>query len=336
MGNIAFPGLNISLDVNRVAFGIFGKPIYWYAIIIACGLVLAVFYTLRRHKAFGITEDWLINFLFIAIPVGIIGARLYYVVFNLSLYQENPLEAFYIWEGGMAIYGAVIACVAAAYIYCKKTKVSFGALIDIGALGLLIGQAIGRWGNFINREAYGSVTDLPWRMTLTEYSTSSVIANVHPTFLYESLWNIMGFIVLHFYSKKRKFDGEIFLWYVVWYGIGRSIIEGLREDSLYLFGTGIRVSQLLAVLSAVVGIGILIYAYSKKKSYRLADHISETSQPDAESDTGKNSGIDDDSDICGCCSLTDDNIPDNETENETADDSVDEAAGDALNDTEDL
>ena len=262
---IAFPGLGLDFEISRVAFEIFGKPIFWYAIIIATGFLLAVFYGLKRSSEFSLSEDNIMNMLVLAVPFAIIFARVYYVVFNFSEYAGDPIRVLYIWEGGIAIYGAIIGAVIGALIYCRFAKVSFLDIADIGALGLLIGQAVGRWGNFVNAEAYGGVTDVLWRMELYDAAAGARIC-VHPTFLYESLWNALGFVLLHFYSKRKKFRGEIFLLYTAWYGLGRAFIEGMRQDSLYLFNTGIRVSQALAIIVLVASVGILIYNYVRKKT----------------------------------------------------------------------
>lgn len=258
--HIAFPGFGLDFEISRVAFEIFGRPIYWYAIIIAAGFLLAVFYALKRSKEFHLTEDHLTGMLIVAVPLAIICARAYYVIFEFEKYRDNLISVFYIWEGGIAIYGSIIGALLGVFIYCRYKKISIVRFLDIGALGLMIGQAIGRWGNFVNAEAYGGETSLPWRMELSGGMC------VHPTFLYESLWNTVGFIVLHFYSKHRRFDGEIFWLYILWYGIGRAMIEGLRTDSLYLFGTGIRTSQALAIVSAVIALAVLIYKYKKLKT----------------------------------------------------------------------
>jgi len=258
--SVAFPGLGIEVELNRVCFELFGRPIYWYAVIIATGFLLAVFYGMKRSKEFELTEDNITGMLVVAVPLAIVCARIYYVVFNFQPYKDDLLSIFYIWEGGIAIYGAIIGALIGAFIYCRYKKMNIVSFLDIGALGLMIGQAIGRWGNFVNVEAYGSETTLPWRMEIQNGLC------VHPTFLYESLWNIVGFIILHFYSKHRKFRGEIFWLYIFWYGIGRSIIEGLRTDSLYFFNTGIRTSQALAITTAIFAVVILIFNYKKIKT----------------------------------------------------------------------
>jgi phosphatidylglycerol:prolipoprotein diacylglycerol transferase len=196
--------------------------------------------------------------------VALVCARAYYVIFNLSLYRsaEGGLEwgrVIAVWDGGLAIYGGIIGGLGAAYLVSKFKHIKPAAMLDLGSMGLLIGQAIGRWGNLINREAFGTVTTLPWRMRL--YQSLDAYVDVHPTFLYESLWNILGFVLIALFSRrKRSFDGQIFLLYIAWYGFGRGLIESLRTDSLMLFGSEtIRVSQLLGFLSCIVAVALLIY-----------------------------------------------------------------------------
>lgn len=270
---VTFPGLGISLSLNRVAFSVLGHPIYWYGIIIAAGFLLAVSFCYRRARSFGIEPDSLLDMLLYAVPLAILGARLYYIIFYLDLYRtaEGGLDwgaMVRIWDGGLAIYGGVIAAVLTLYVFCRRRKIKFGAFADLGCLGLLIGQAVGRWGNFMNAEAYGGPTTLPWRMGLV---TARGFQEVHPTFLYESLWNLVGLILLLVIARRwRKFDSQLFLSYILWYGLGRTWIEGLRSDSLYffgltLFGAPIRTSQALALLSALAALGLLIYHLSIKK-----------------------------------------------------------------------
>lgn len=254
---ISFPALGLDFQINRVAANVFGKDIYWYGIIICIGFVLAALYVNARVKEFGCTSDNLMDCLIICVPVGIICARIYYVAFEWGYYSQHPNEIIAVWNGGIAIYGAVIGVVIALYVYSRVKKLSFASLCDLAAFGLLIGQCIGRWGNFVNGEAHGGPTDLPWGMSIDG------AAAVHPTFLYESVWNLVGFIALHFYSKKRKFPGEMALLYVAWYGLGRAWIEGLRTDSLYI-GT-MRVSQGLAAVSCIVAIALLARGYNRLK-----------------------------------------------------------------------
>ncbi len=239
-------------------FTVFSRPVYWYAVIVTLGFILAAAYILKRRRTFGLTQDNILDMFLIAVPCGLIGARLYYVAFNLENYTGpgNWLNIFKIWEGGLAIYGGIIAAAVGIWIYGRRKKIPAGVLFDAGALGLLIGQAVGRWGNFINREAYGGETDLPWKMGLT---TAGRTIYVHPTFLYESLWNLLGLLLLHIFSKtRRKYDGQLFLMYAAWYGLGRFFIEGLRTDSLYLPGTDIRISQLVAALTFCIAVYFLL------------------------------------------------------------------------------
>lgn len=256
-GTISFPGLGLSFNPSRVAFSIGSKPIYWYGIIIAAGFLLAVYYAMRRADQFGLTQDNIIDMLICAVPLAIIGARAYYCLFSWNLYKDDPIRVLYIWEGGLAIYGGVIGAVIGLFLYTKVKKVKTSALLDIGGLGLLIGQSIGRWGNFMNREAFGAQTDSFLRMGLTDANGATIY--VHPTFLYESVWNAIGLLILHFYSKRRKFDGQIFLMYLGWYGLGRMFIEGLRTDSLYVGASNLRVSQLLAGICFLAVVIFLVY-----------------------------------------------------------------------------
>ena len=252
---LSFPGLGLSFNPSRVAFSIGSKPIYWYGIIIALGFLLAVVYAMRRSKQFGLTQDNIIDMLICAVPSAIVCARAYYCIFQWELYKNDPIRVLYIWEGGLAIYGGVIGAVAAVIIFTKVAKIKTSAMLDIGGLGLLIGQSIGRWGNFINREAFGAASTGFLRMGLTDANGSTIY--VHPTFLYESLWNALGLLLLHFLSKRRKYDGQTFVMYLGWYGLGRVFIEGLRTDSLYLMHTNLRVSQLVAGLCVVFAVVFL-------------------------------------------------------------------------------
>ncbi|MEA4823259.1 MAG: prolipoprotein diacylglyceryl transferase [Clostridiaceae bacterium] len=256
---ITFPGLGLSFYIDRVAFSIGGLHVYWYGIIIAVGFLLGVLYCLKRCKNVGLKTDDFIDLLLFAVPFAIIGARAYYVVWKYNeLYYYDTMAMFRIWDGGIAIYGAIIAGVITAVIFCKVRRIRIGAVLDVAAMGLLIGQAIGRWGNFVNQEAYGQVTDSFLRMGIYVNGT---LTYVQPTFLYESLWNAAGLLILHFLFTHRKRSGEIFLLYTAWYGIGRGIIEGMRSDSLYFFNSSLRISQFVGFFSAIVAVGILIYLF---------------------------------------------------------------------------
>lgn len=259
---ISFPALGITID-PPAGIDLFGRTIYLYGIMAALGFVLGLVYCTRRAPKFGLKDDHIYDVVLFALPMAIVGARAYYVIFNFDLYRGRPLiDLIAIWEGGLAIYGGIIAAVITLLIVCRIKKLPAGAVLDCGVFGLMIGQICGRWGNFFNREAFGAETELFTRMGLT---TPGGTIYVHPTFLYESLWNLLGLILLHRYTckGKRKYDGEIFTLYVIWYGIGRAMIEGLRADSLYLGDTGIRISQLLAGISAVIATAVLIYMRSK-------------------------------------------------------------------------
>lgn len=255
---ITFPMLGNNFAFTAPGtYTVFGLTLHWYGTIIAVGFLLAYLYADHRTKDFGLTSDNFLSALICAVPASIIGARLYYVVFNYSIYKDNFWDVFKIWNGGIAVYGSIIGAIIGVLIYCRVKKTPITPYLDVGSFGLLIGQSIGRWGNFMNREAYGSVTNAFCRMGLTDASGNTIY--VHPTFLYESLWNALGFVLLHIYSKKfkRRYDGQIFIMYIAWYGLGRMFIEGLRTDSLYLFSTGIRVSQLLALITFVGAVILL-------------------------------------------------------------------------------
>lgn len=254
MNTVSFPLLDLSFDINRVAFSIGELKVYWYGIIIAVGFMLAVLYAYKRADKFGIVSDKVADVAIFGIIGGVIGARLYYVVFSWEKFKDDFWGIFEIWEGGIAVYGGLIGGIIAGAIVCKVQKIKFTAMLDVAVIGFLIGQGIGRWGNFVNVEAYGAPmkTNLPWGMTSAKIvSELGVEAGtlVHPCFLYESLWCLLGVLVLHLYSKHRRFDGELALFYCVWYGAERFVVEGLRTDSLYL--GSFRVSQMLALVLCV-------------------------------------------------------------------------------------
>lgn len=278
---ISFPLLGENFSVCPPAsFQLFGRTIYLYGVIIAIGFFLAILYSARRScKLFGVSSDDLYDALIAAVPLGIIGARLYYCLTfkdwtGANPYLQDPVSILRIWEGGLAIYGGVIGGALGMVLTAWRKKLSLGALLDCGGMGLLIGQAIGRWGNFTNREAYGwseNVDKLFCRMGLTVPGYETFY--VHPTFLYESLWNVIGFLALHFWTKKhrRRFDGEVFLLYLAWYGLGRMLIEGLRTDSLWLVPGVIRISQLLAAVTLLVSIVLLLVLGRKKDRVLYAE-----------------------------------------------------------------
>ena len=252
---ISFPGLGIEINPPR-GFQIGGMSVYFYGIIIAFGLLLAVMYGLKRSKQFGLKEDDILDGVLGIVPLSIIFARAYYCIFSWADFKDNPVEVLYIWNGGIAIYGAVIGAALGVILFSLIKKVKLAAVLDLVAISFLIGQFIGRWGNFFNREAFGAETDIFIRMGM------GGVTYHHPTFLYESLWNVVGFVLLHFLSKRRQYDGQMALGYAAWYGLGRAFIEGLRSDSLY-WGP-FRVSQLLAAISCFAAVVVLMLMSFKR------------------------------------------------------------------------
>lgn len=284
--HVYFDGLGIDFDLPSVAFSLFGYDIHWYGIVIAFGFTLAVLYGGRMAYKWKMSLDGMTDVLIWGTLFGIVGARLYYVAFEWDYYAEHLNEVFAIWNGGIAIYGGIIGAIIGAAIGCKIGKINFLNLLDLGALGLLIGQGIGRWGNFFNQEAFGTNTDTAlFRMWSTkirdtlEASMDTLAAKgmevdpstaVHPTFLYESVWCLLSFVVLHIIvTKHRKFKGEIFMLYGVLYGAERMIVEGMRTDSLYIANSTIRVSQLLSAIIVVVALAFFIFFMIKYKQNKL-------------------------------------------------------------------
>lgn len=274
MDYIAFPGLGLKFNIDSVAFTVMGKDIYWYGIIIALGFALAIIICSHLAGKNGLNSDVIVDFVLYAAPLGIIGARLYYVIFEWDYYKEHLADIVKIWNGGLAIYGGIITAIAVAVVYARVKKINLGLLCDIGSVGLLIGQMVGRWGNFVNQEAFGTNTTLPWGMTGNEIkeelgfllaSGVNVDPNVpvHPTFLYESLWNLVFLSVFIALFSKRRFNGEIFASYLISYGTGRFFIESLRTDSL--MAGNFRISQMVALLCIIAGIVLLVRGYKKIK-----------------------------------------------------------------------
>lgn len=284
--HVTFDGLGIGFDLPSIAFSIGSYDVHWYGIIIAFGFGLAVLYGGRMAYKWKMSLDGMTDVLIWGTLLGIICARLYYVAFEWDYYSQHPSEIIAIWNGGIAIYGGIIGAIIGAAIGCKIGKIDFFNLLDLGSLGLLIGQGIGRWGNFFNQEAFGSNTTTAlfrmWSPKIhdTLVATSETLAEkgvsvdpdlpVHPTFLYESIWCLLSFVVLHIIVKKhRKFKGEIFMLYGILYGAERMIVEGLRTDSLYIANTNIRVSQLLSAIIVVVALVSLIVCMNKYKKGTL-------------------------------------------------------------------
>lgn len=260
---ISFPMLgNLTLDFPAsFSFSLFGHEftIYMYGIVMAAAFLAAVFYASRKAPKLGIKSDDVFSLVLWVLPLAIVGCRIYYVIAQWDEFKDDLISILYIWEGGIAMYGGTIAGALTIIIWSKCKKIPFPATLDMGGSALILGQVIGRWANFVNREAFGYQTDAFCRMGLTRPGHETVY--VHPTFLYESLWNLMGFLIINFFwyrKDHRKYDGQIFLFYVFWYGTGRAMVEGLRTDSLYIPGTGIRVSQLVAACSAVIALAALL------------------------------------------------------------------------------
>ena len=308
---ISFPGLfgDWSFNPDPIAIHV-GHGVYWYGIILAAAMLAGLLLCMKRAKHFGLTEDNVLDMVLWAVPLCILGARIYYVIFYLDLYRnaDGSLDwgrMVAIWDGGLAIYGTVIVGVLVAFFYARHKKLKFGALTDLCVMGLLLGQCIGRWANFINREAFGAETTLPWRMRLWTSATDFI--EVHPTFFYESMWNLVGLLlVLFIVSKGRRFDGENTWFYFLWYGLGRSWIEGLRTDSLYLFnwtilGQPIRVSQALSIVMVVVAAFMLFWNIKIKKRSaedllvnqlaRQAEAAAETAAAESAESTGESAEI---------------------------------------------
>lgn len=270
MYHVSFPGLGINdLEINRVAFSIGSFDVYWYGILIATGLLLAVLYAYFNAHRYDVDRNKLIDCIIVGIITSVIGARAYYVAFKWDYFSAHPGEIIDIRDGGIAIYGAIIGALIGGLIMAKIRKMKFLPVLDITLTGFFIGQAIGRWGNFFNQEAFGTPTDSIFRMV----SENTGGVGVHPCFLYESVWCALGFLLLFIVNRKfQKYHGQVFYIYLVWYGFERMIVEGLRTDSLYLpfkmFGYDIRVSQALSAILMVAGIILLIVNRNKNDGMR--------------------------------------------------------------------
>ena len=289
MTYVSFPGLGIEpFHMDRIAFSLFGINVNWYGLIITCGMILAVLYALWHAKHEGVKSDHIIDLARALIFCGVIGARLYYVIMEFDQYLvtggtfwQNLGGTLYnciaIWNGGLAIYGGIIAGFLAALVVARAKRIPFPVIADIAGPAVMVGQIIGRWGNFVNVEAFGAETTLPWRMGVL-YSFNDGVSFVsekfvHPTFIYESLWNLVGLILITYFYKKKKFHGQMFLTYMTWYGFGRMLIEGLRADSLYV--GSIRISQLVGFVTFVIGVVLMVYNLRKIKKKALSEKTDE-------------------------------------------------------------
>ncbi|MDB1736351.1 prolipoprotein diacylglyceryl transferase [Enterococcus avium] len=270
-------------QINRVAFELFGLQIYWYAIIIVSGIALALWMSNREAVRVGLKEDDMMNFILWALPIAIIGARLYYILFDLEPYLADPIQIFNTRSGGLAIYGGLIAAVIVLIVYTRHNFIDPWLFLDVVAPGVMLGQAMGRWGNFTNHEAYGGETTRQFLESL--HLPQFIINNMYidgafrqPTFFYESMWSLLGLILILIIRKKVAVKrGELFLGYVTWYSFGRFFVEGMRTDSLYFFG-GLRVSQVLSLVLFVGGIALLYYRRKKRTDIKLYERDQGTNQ----------------------------------------------------------
>lgn len=260
MNYITFPEFNLSFKISRIAFSVGNIEIYWYAILISIAFIIAIFALKNDSKKYRIEYDIILKLLIIMIPVSIIFARLYYVIFNLEYYMNKPLEIINIRNGGLAIYGGIIGAIIVIILFCKNKKIKVMDLLDLFVPYLALGQSIGRWGNFINGEAHGSITNSIFRMGIVE---NGIYMEVHPTFLYESICTLTLFFILTYLKNNRKYSGQLTITYLFFYSIIRAIIEGLRTDSLMM--GNIRISQLLSILLLIGIIGYKLYFLIKNK-----------------------------------------------------------------------
>ncbi len=254
---IAFPKLGLEFLVNRVAFTVFGKEIYWYALIILAGFLLGMFFCMKSAQKRGVNPDYIFDIAVYGLFFGVICARIYYCIFDRSNIKTF-WDIFKIWEGGIAIYGAIIGAVATAYIYSKVKKLNVLEIFDLCSPGLFIGQIIGRWGNFVNCEVFGGETTLPWGMSINGSTP------IHPLFLYESLWNLIGFIIVLIFRDKTNKHGTVFFFYILWYSIGRFFLEAMRNTEYILYLGKIPASQITAIIGVILGISGLVFLRKKK------------------------------------------------------------------------
>lgn len=266
---VSFPGLGIGeFTLNPTAFKITENiTIEWYAIIICIAILTAYFVCDRLSKRFDVNGDHILDVLLFSLPAGFIGARLWYILGDLKSFNSF-MDVISVWEGGLAIYGGIIGGCVTAFFVCRYKKISFLNFIDLAGIGFMIGQIIGRWGNFANVEVFGVQTELPWRMGV---GVDCIAEYVHPLFLYESLWNLLGLLLIFAYMDSRKFRGEVFLLYTAWYGIGRAWMEPLRDSSYNLRIFGLRVNMILAILAAVAAIALIILARVRKPQAIMID-----------------------------------------------------------------
>ena len=267
---VSFPGLGLEFFVNPTAFKLGSISVQWYAVFIVLSFLIGTGYAMYRGKDYGLEMGDIFDVSLVGMMCAMVGARIYYVAFQWDYFKDDPVRIFTDFRnGGLAIYGGIIAAIIGGSIVAKIKKISIPALLDLAGMGLLFSHGLGRWGNFTNQEAFGTVTDLPWGMM----SANTGNVPVHPCFLYESLWCFLGFILVHFLIRKIiKYKGQVFIFYIMWYGFERMIVEGLRTDSLYLpfeiFGYAPRVSQVLSAL-LVIGGAIALIVFRKRNDFAL-------------------------------------------------------------------
>ena len=278
-GYVEFPDLfgGLKFSISEEAFNVFGFSVRWYGLLIGLGVLLCAFLGMRACRRYDISQDDLLDYALFSLPAAIVGARLYYVAFNFSLFKNDLKTVFDIRGGGLAVYGGIIAAFLTIFLVSRYKKQAFLKIVDFAMPYIFLGQAIGRWGNFFNQEAFGGATTLPWGMTGDQIAQYWIYENkpadtlVHPTFLYESLWCLLGFVVIMLYRRSRlkKTNGECVCLYMILYGVERALVEGLRTDSLYIGSTGLRVSQLLSIVLVLVGVVLFIVLrirYNKKQA----------------------------------------------------------------------
>lgn len=254
MNTISFPNLGITFNISPVAFSIGSKPIYWYALIILTGFLLGLLFVYKTCEKRGVKKDYIWDIALIGLVAGIIGARIYYVLFALDEF-DSFAEIFAIWNGGLAIYGGIIGALISTAVYCRIKKINLMKIIDVCAPGLFIGQAIGRFGNFVNAEVYGGAANNLFAMSINGN------APVHPLFLYESAWNVLGLILLLIFRDRKKSDGQVFCFYIFWYSLGRLFLEGMRDSSyiLYVIPNVLGISQVVSAVLMIVSASVFVY-----------------------------------------------------------------------------
>lgn len=353
MSHVTFPYLGIEFDINRVAFSIGDFPVYWYGILIALGMLIGITLAQKNAKLVGLKDDDVLDVILISAVIAVFSGRAFYVLFASDYHVSNIKEFFNLRGGGTAFYGVLLGAIISCIIVCKFKKMPILPFMDNLGIGFLVGQGIGRWGNFFNQELFGTNTDLPWAMysdTISRYvsynadrlySEHGIVLNdapVHPTFLYESIWCLIGFFVLYRLLKKRRFDGEVFLLYLVWNGIGRAFIEQLRTDALFL--GRIRISQFVCSLLAILALTALIIIRASIRRYNDDEYLMTYAKRKAleeeiaqeNTDSEEEMTYEDDHSVTNDTDIIEDSLNDSEElQNETDIDTLSESAEEVLN-----